>query len=560
MKHPILLCLIINFFSALEINAQSETWYIRRDPPEPWTWAPILNTNITEMDEAFGAGSWESGYYASVDAEEVFDAGTCFVFMEGGDDHADEFNNFLTTNLTLIEDWVFNGGNLFLNAAPNEGTSINCGFGGVTIVYPSFISDAVAVDLLHPIFNGPYTPVGSAWSGTSFTHTEITGPDLTPLITESFTDRIACAEKNWGAGKVMFGGMTVTSWHSPAPEAVNLRLNIFKYLSSYAFLDFSYADSTFCSYEDVSLLPIFATGADTGTFICETEGLDLDSITGEINIGNSLPGTYTIINAIIDATCASDSSNYTITIYEPAEAVASEDVSICSGSTATISASGGVTYEWIPVTYLTDPTSATTDVVNPLTDMEYAVVTTDIHGCNDTDYVNVNLYPDPIIDAGEDVSIPLGGYIVLNASGATTYLWNEDPTLSAFDISNPTASPQDTTTYVVYGTDANGCIGFDSVTVNVIIEPGIHAPNAFSPNGDGNNEFFTPVLLACNLIDFTIYNRWGEVVFVSTDINNGWNGTYNNEEAPLGVYTVIISAESIYGETIFAHENVTLVR
>ena len=83
--------------------------------------------------------------------------------------------------------------------------------------------------------------------------------------------------------------------------------------------------------------------------------------------------------------------------------------------------------------------------------------------------MSITLYPDPIINAGPDVDIPLGGYTVLNASGATTYLWNEDPTLSAYDIANPTASPQDTTTYVVYGTDANGCIGFDSVTVIVIV-------------------------------------------------------------------------------------------
>ena len=63
--------------------------------------------------------------------------------------------------------------------------------------------------------------------------------------------------------------------------------------------------------------------------------------------------------------------------------------------------------------------------------------------------MSITLYPDPIINAGPDVDIPLGGYTVLNASGATTYLWNEDPNLSAYDIANPTSSPQDTTTYIV---------------------------------------------------------------------------------------------------------------
>lgn len=198
--------------------------------------------------------------------------------------------------------------------------------------------------------------------------------------------------------------------------------------------------------------------------------------------------------------------------------------------------------------------------VDPLTDVIYLVVGTDIHGCKDTDDVSITLYPDPIINAGPDVDIPLGGYTVLNASGATTYLWNEDPTLSAYDIANPTASPQDTTTYVVYGTDANGCIGFDSVTVVVIVEPGIHSPNAFSPNGDGFNDVYKPILLACNLNEYSIYDRWGEQVFVSSNIDNGWNGFINGKEGELGAYVVIISATSFKGDPLQLQTSITLVK
>ena len=111
----------------------TEAWYIRRTAPEPWTWCPVLNTNITEMDNVFGVGGWNSGYFTSVDPAVAFGPTSKFVFLEGGDDHAIELKNFLITNITTIENWVYNGGSLFLNAAPNEGGDINFGFDGTTL-------------------------------------------------------------------------------------------------------------------------------------------------------------------------------------------------------------------------------------------------------------------------------------------------------------------------------------------------------------------------------------------------------------------------------------------
>ena len=220
--------LITLFISDQNLFAQAtESWYIRRTPPEPWTWAPILNSNMTEMDEVFGVDEWHSAYFDEVDPIEAFGPSSCFIFLEGGDDHADELNVFLSDNITLIEDWVFAGGSLFLNAAPNEGGNIDFGFDGVTLIYPSFTSTGTGVDLAHPIFNGPYTPVGSSWNGPYFGHATIDGPDLIPLITNEFS-AVVMAEKSWGAGKVIFGGMTVTAWHDPIPDAVNMRLNVMK--------------------------------------------------------------------------------------------------------------------------------------------------------------------------------------------------------------------------------------------------------------------------------------------------------------------------------------------
>ncbi len=292
--------------SAFQAHAQAtEAWYIRRTPPEPWTWAPVLNTNITEMDNVFGVGGWNSAYFTTVAVADAFGPDSKFVFLEGGDNHAIDLKDFLTPNLTTIENWVYNGGTLFLNAGPNEGGDINFGFGGTTLDYaPPFYDGAVeATDPTHPIFLGPYTPVGTSWTGNFFCHADVTGTCLTMLIDDGFNlYNIAC-EKKWGAGTVIFGGMTTTGWHSPFTQARNLRQNIFSYLYNYVGVvagAFEYPDSIYCQGEP-NPFPVFEPGADTGTFTATPAGMVIDAATGEVDLNATTPGTYTITNgAIID--------------------------------------------------------------------------------------------------------------------------------------------------------------------------------------------------------------------------------------------------------------------
>ncbi len=562
-RFSIIIIVLINLaISSSQIFAQAtESWYIRRTPPEPWTWAPILNTNITEMDEVFGVDEWHSAYFDDVDPIEAFGPSSCFIFLEGGDDHADELNAFLSDNISLIEDWVFAGGSLFLNAAPNEGGNIDFGFGGVTLIYPSFTNTGTGVDLTHPIFNGPYTPVGSSWNGTYFGHSTIDGPDIIPLITNEVSD-VVMAEKSWGAGKVIFGGMTVTSWHDPAPDAVNMRLNIMKYLASYAFLDFSYGEDIFCSYDTEIYFPIFSPGADTGTFSAEPSGLVIDEITGAIDIDASLPGTYSVSNNFLGIGCKSDSAQTEITIVLPPVADAGEDVTICKGGTAQLDGSGGVEYLWVPPAYLDNELSEDPIAEGPLTEMYYNLIVTDINGCTDTDDVNVFLFPDPIIDAGEDQYILLGSYVMITASGGESYVWTPEESLSDPTIFNPLSYATENTTYYVYGTDENGCTGMDSVNVILRDDAIIGIPNAFSPNSDGINDFFQAIAIGTVAsFDLVIYNRWGELVYQNnTDITKGWDGTFEDKLQPIGSYIYKFNAIDGEGTSLNYQGNFTLVR
>lgn len=196
---------------------------------EPW----YTTTNSAAMDAVYGVGEWTLEYYETLDPALVFGSGTCFVFLEGSDGHATELENFLATNIGLIEDWVASGGHLFLNAGPNEGSGMDFGFDDTQLYYPYYTGLAEANTPIHPIFDGPFTPTATSMSGGSYGHANITGSDWTPILHDYYApDKIVCAEKSWGAGIVIFGGMTTTYFHYPSPEGDNFRKNLIAYLGT----------------------------------------------------------------------------------------------------------------------------------------------------------------------------------------------------------------------------------------------------------------------------------------------------------------------------------------
>jgi len=150
-----------------------------------------------------------------------------------------------------------------------------------------------------------------------------------------------------------------------------------------------------------------------------------------------------------------------------------------------------------------------------------------------------------------------GGEIQLldaNAVG-TSYLWSTGETASSITFVMP-----DTDATVWVKVDNNGCSGYDSVFFKnhcVML-----LPSAFSPNGDGKNDFFRPLGSTIQDFDFIIFNRWGEQVFSknSGDIHDGWDGTFDGKPQPVGVYVYYLTGKFISGETFSLHGSVTLIR
>lgn len=199
--------------------------------------------------------------------------------------------------------------------------------------------------------------------------------------------------------------------------------------------------------------------------------------------------------------------------------------------------------------------------------MQISCTATNSSGCTftiDTAINTINQLPDITVSAVPDTVI-LGETSQLNAfsSVSNNYTWQYNQTLSETNIANPMATPTQTTTYLVEVSDGN-CPNKALITVYIklpeCIEDKIFVPNAFSPNGDGNNDvFYVRSLAPIDDFYFTIYDRWGQQVFETTDINTGWDGKFKNVLLNTAAYAWYCSGKCVGGEDFFIKGNVSLL-
>ncbi len=159
-------------------------------------------------------------------------------------------------------------------------------------------------------------------------------------------------------------------------------------------------------------------------------------------------------------------------------------------------------------------------------------------------------------------TIDYGSSIQLNSSNEVIYYWMpNDGSLDNNNINNPIATPKRTTTYTVYGIDDNGCRDSAYITVYVDTTMDQDVPSAFSPNGDGLNDVFKPVGMKFqNMVEFRVFNRWGQEIFYTNSKEVGWDGTFQGTKQDLGVYNYIIIVGRPGQSNIAYKGNVTLIR
>lgn len=192
-------------------------------------------------------------------------------------------------------------------------------------------------------------------------------------------------------------------------------------------------------------------------------------------------------------------------------------------------------------------------------------------GCSDTIIAldSIHVYPLPIADFtvnpdfGVEVKFDSALFVFTNLSiGATTYDWSFGDGLSSTDF-NPTHRYNVTGQFPVelIATSDKGCTDIiikEPLVVNEI--PPLFIPNTFSPNGDGKNDTYLVYGIGVKDIEMKIFDRWGQMVFETKNINQSWDGTFNNTIVNTGVYVYWIRANLLNGNQVFYKGDITLIK
>jgi gliding motility-associated-like protein len=284
---------------------------------------------------------------------------------------------------------------------------------------------------------------------------------------------------------------------------------------------------------------------------------------GTITIGNLETGPYSF--DIQDANGCSITISGNFTGGQPASLTYNDDVFclVDPNPTATIVGTQGGTFTSTSGLSL-NSTTGTVNLLSSTPGTYLITYTTPGPLCPGSDSYTITIQDNPVVDAGEDITVCFKNSVTLQATGADSYTWNNGLMNGIAYLPNIGV-----TEFIVLGSTSGGCVGTDTVLVTVIDdcenedEVVFWAPNTFTPDNDQFNQSFNIIFYSGYdpfSFELTLYNRWGELIWESHDVNVGWDGTYNNGmKVPDGVYTWKVRFKRIQNdlkETFFGHVNV----
>ncbi len=300
-----------------------------------------------------------------------------------------------------------------------------------------------------------------------------------------------------------------------------------------------------------------ATGANTYSWSPST-GLNFSS-GATVTASPSMTTTYTLTG--MNGACV-DTQMVIVTVNpSPTVITSGTQTTICVGTSASINATGASSYIWSPAIGLSSTTSSSV-TASPINTTAYTVIGS-IGNCSDMDTVMVIVNPIPTISLTNDLTIVQGSSIDLLALGGGTYSWSPASALSCTTCANPTANPLSSTTYCVEVTD-NGCVSSDCVDVIVDVQCGeLFVPNVFSPNADGKNDVLEVKINPNCVTDYNmvIFDRWGEKVFESNNINISWDGTYKGKTLDNAIFVYYLKITLLNTDSpILKKGNVSIIK
>jgi len=387
----------------------------------------------------------------------------------------DQMTVFVQNNLTVSagpDNTICNGGTTQLNAS-----------GGVSYVW-SPAAGLNNANIANPIANPATT---TTYCVTVTSADGCTGTDCTTVYTTTGHQAVACEDKTICLGDMLRLNVTTGASYqwSPAgtlddatigtPKAMPIHTTTYVVTVTdengctsvddvTVFVEGGFADvgpdRSICSGTSV---PLTATGTGTVYQWSPSAGLNNPNIANPIATP-TVTTTYCVTITGANSCAATDCM--TITVGGSIAVSVGNDMTLCTGSTGVLSASGGTQYQWSPSTGLSNANIAS-PVVNAAVTTTYCVTVTDENGCSGTDCMTVNIVEGRPAIACEDKTIVPGGSIRLNVTTGTSYQWSPAASLDDASSPVPVANPSVTTTYVVTVTDSNGCTSADDVVVIV---------------------------------------------------------------------------------------------
>ncbi|MCF0070945.1 gliding motility-associated C-terminal domain-containing protein [Dyadobacter sp. CY261] len=367
---------------------------------------------------------------------------------------------------------------------------------------------------------------------------------------------------DWDGGTVVSGsgmGPYVLSWNSPGTK--NVTLTVANKACGNSLYNRKQLIISDLGLTTAVTLGNCSTGSNGTITLTATNGLtpfrySIDSVNYQTsNIFQKPAGNYRVF--VKDGNDCVVGNDVNLKFESDISVRTSGDTTICEGQSAQLRVeNNGDSFSWSPQTGLNNPNSLE-PVATPTVTTQY-VITVGRGSCTQTDTIQVNVAPKIEVQVTPDAVIDYNVPFQLNATSpqignhaGTTFLWTPADGLNNANIPSPIAVLQEDRSYTVNVTSELGCTGSGEVNLFIKRQENIIIPTAFSPNGDGRNEALIPVVNGIESIRFfRVYNRWGQVVFSTNQLNVGWDGTFKGTAATSGTYIWEIEGVSTKGKVI----------
>ncbi len=446
----------------------------------------------------------------------------------------------------------------------NDGMAMVTANGGTWPYAYVWTPNGSVTNIASSLAAGNYSVVVTDNNGCTNTSSFVLTEPAMLIATEVHTN-ILCNGNSTGTATVTAQGGTigyVYTWNpsvSATNSATNIPANVYTILVT---------DTNLCTATvvvnitepadlgvNVTAADVLCGGGNTGTVLAAgTGGTPIYNYTlsDGTNLFNSASGQFanlvtgTYLAGVMDANGCVDSAQIFVNEPVPLADLVNVTPASCKdyadGQIEILTSGGTPTYSYV----YSNGVSNASGILNGLAAGVYSFTITDANNCflvdsaevTEPDSVTINVLPNPTeVKLGDELQLNT----TTNQTGTLTYSWSPAFGLSCYDCANPIFDGIYTYTYNVVVTNAGGCTGVSNVVVKVIPSYDVFVPNAFTPNGDGVNDYWQLFgnMKSFKQIEVMVFNRIGEKVFESNDINFKWDGSYQGKFGQPGVYTYV---------------------